>query len=171
HMATKNSQQTPASEVPSGAGMHIGIVVSDWNREITDRLYDGCRQVLTEHGVKEDHIVSYRVPGSFELPMGARLIAAGEKFDAIVCIGCVIKGETRHDEYIAQAVSNGLMHLSLTTNIPMIFCVLTPNDHDQAVARAGGALGNKGEEAAIAALQMGALKKQKTSLAQKIGFS
>ncbi|MDX1478082.1 MAG: 6,7-dimethyl-8-ribityllumazine synthase [Saprospiraceae bacterium] len=170
-MATKASRQTPASDIPSGAGLHIGIVVSDWNRDITDKLLEGCRATLLAHGVSENDIVTQRVPGSFELPMGARLLATGEKFDAIICLGCVIKGETRHDEYISQAVANGLMQLSLTSSIPMIFGVLTPNDHAQAMARAGGKLGNKGDEAAIAALQMGTLRKHRTTQPQKIGFS
>lgn len=170
-MATKEASLIPSNEIPSGKGLVIGIVVSDWNRGITDNLLAGCRDTLLANEVHADDIRVQRVPGSFELPMGARLIATGQKFDAIICIGCVIKGETKHDEYIAQAVSNGIMQLSLMINTPIIFGVLTPNNKEQAEARAGGALGNKGEEAAIAALQMGAIRKKVTSPAHKIGFS
>lgn len=151
--------------------MHIGIVVSDWNRPITDNLLEGCRATLLANEVQEENIFVHRVPGSFELPIGARLIASGRKFDAIVCIGCVIKGETKHDEYIANAVANGIMQLSLMSNIPVIFGVLTPNNLEQAQARAGGDLGNKGEEAAVAALQMAELRSKETSPSHKIGFS
>lgn len=170
-MATKEASATPSSEIPSGKGLAIGIIVSDWNRDITDKLLAGCRATLLANEVAEDQIEVHRVPGSFELPMGARLIASGKKFDAIICIGCVIKGETKHDEYISHAVSNGIMQLSLMINTPIIFGVLTPNNKEQAEARAGGKLGNKGEEAAIAALQMGTLRRKETSPAHKIGFS
>lgn len=158
-------------DVPSGKGMSIGIVVSDWNAEITGNLLDGCKQILTRQGVDEGSIIVQRVPGSFELPLGARLLTSSNKLDAVICLGCIIKGETKHDEYIAQAVSSGIMQLGLMSNIPVIFGILTPDNMDQARARAGGDHGNKGEEAAIAALRMAALRKASLGASKKIGYS
>ena len=170
-MATKHSQSVVGDDIPSGDGLKIGIVVSRWNPEITEALLDGCKSTLMAHGVAESDLVVEHVPGSFELPLGARLLTAGKKLDAVICLGCIIKGETKHDEYIAQSVSNGLMQLGLMTSMPVIFGVLTPNNEQQARDRAGGALGNKGDEAAAAALQMVALKKSHGQTAHKIGFS
>ena len=170
-MATKHSDIQTTGHIPSGEGKRFGIVVSDWNAEITNALLDGCKQVFTSNGVNEDDIHVERVPGSFELPMGARILSSGKKLDAIVCLGCVIKGETKHDEYISQSVANGIMQLGLMMNTPIIFGVLTPNNQEQAEARAGGKLGNKGEEAGVSALRMAALKKEHGSTPHKIGFS
>ncbi len=170
-MATQHSSKMTEGAVPSGKGLKIGIVVSEWNAEITGKLLDGCRATLIENDVAVDDIVVQQVPGSYELPMGARLLSTGRNFDAIVCLGCVIKGETKHDEYISQSVASGLMQLSLMTNIPVIFGVLTPNNQAQAEARAGGNLGNKGEESAITALKMAILKIELGKSPHKIGFS
>ena len=170
-MAARSQKDNPADALPSGAGCKFGIVVSDWNRTITDKLFEGCKQTLLAAEVAEDDIHVIRVPGSFELPMGAKLLLARQKVDAIVCIGCVIKGETRHDEYISQSVANGIMQLSLFSNTPIIFGVLTPNCQEQAEERAGGKHGHKGVEAAEAALRMSALKKEAGRAAHKIGFS
>lgn len=171
-MATelKNLSQYDAESIPSAAEFKFGIVVSEWNAHITHTLYKGCLDSLIEHGADEDSIKTIQVPGSFELPLGARLLLSNGKFDAVICIGCVIKGETKHDEYINQSVSIGLTNLSLTSGIPCIFGVLTPNTEEQALDRAGGKHGNKGVEAAITAIRMAALKKGLTVKERKIGF-
>lgn len=167
-MATPSSQN---KTIPSGAGLRFGIVVSDWNHMITDKLLAGCRETLMSYDVVDADIHVVRVPGSFELPMGAKMLLGREKFDAVVCLGCVIKGETRHDEYISQSVANGIMQLSLMSNTPIIFGVLTPNSIEQAEARAGGAHSNKGIEAAETALQMASLRKAVGRHTPKIGFA
>jgi len=170
-MATQHSTKMTDGQIPSGKGMKIGIVVSEWNSDITGSLLEGCRTTLLQNEVASEDIFVEYVPGSFELPMGARLLSTGKVLDAIVCVGCVIKGETKHDEYISHAVAHGLMQLSLKANIPVIFGVLTPNTQEQAEARAGGELGNKGEEAAVTALKMATLKKELGKSPHKIGFS
>ncbi len=167
-MATKLPQD---KTIPSGAGRKFGIVVSDWNRTITDKLLSGCKATLAVHKVAEEDIQVVRVPGSFELPMGAKLLLGRERIDTIICLGCVIKGETKHDEYISQSVANGIMQLSLMSNTPIIFGVLTTNTIEQAEDRAGGAHGHKGIEAAETALHMAALKKEIGQKLHKIGFS
>lgn len=169
-MATGLPQDHTAT-VPSGKGNKFGIVVSNYNHSITSKLLSGCVETLTAHEVPEDQIETMYVPGAFELPMGARILLGKGKYDAIICLGCVIKGETRHDEYINHAVSVGIMQLSLTSNVPVIFGVLTPDNVEQAEARAGGTLGNKGIEAAETALHMAALRKSSGKITQKIGFS
>lgn len=163
----KNLSEYDPDKIPSGEGKQFGIVVSEWNRDITFKLYEGCRATLVEHGVKEDDIFLRVVPGSFELPMGARQLLIEEKPDAIICLGCVIKGETDHDVYINQAVANGIMQFGLTTGIPAVFGVLTPNTRAQAEDRAGGKHGNKGVEAAVTALRMAADKKDRKKV---LGF-
>ena len=170
-MATNLKSQHSDTSIPNGAQFKIGIVVSSWNNQITDNLLEGCQTCLQTHGVSESNIEIARVPGAYELPMGARILAASGTWNAIICLGCVIKGETKHDEYISNAVSNGLMQLGLTINTPVIFGLLTPNDQSQAEARAGGQLGNKGIEAAETALHMAALKANSENSQSKIGFS
>ncbi|MFM2375698.1 MAG: hypothetical protein RLZZ165_795 [Bacteroidota bacterium] len=133
----------------------IAIVVSKWNAEVTDALADGARSVLTAAGLPEKHILLHRVPGSFELPAGAQFAIEGNPgLDAVICLGCVVQGETRHFEFINQAVAQGIKDVSLKYNLPVIYGVLTPETNQQALDRAGGRLGNKGEEAAVAALEM-----------------
>ena len=133
----------------------IGIVVSDWNETITNALKEGALAVLKENGVAKNHINVYSVPGSFELPSGASmLLDNNEKINAVICLGCVIQGETRHFEFISQAVANGVMRVSLDYGIPVIFGVLTCDTMEQAQDRAGGKYGNKGAEAAYSALKM-----------------
>ena len=169
-MAT-SIQQEHSLPIPSGAGKKIGIVVSTYNSNITRKLVSGCRETLLSHDVKEEDIRVIQVPGAFELPMGARILLGRDRLDAVICIGCVIKGETKHDEYISQAISVGIMQLSLTSNTPIIFGVLTPNSLEQAAARSGGTLGNKGIEAAEAALHMINLKSEGGGSSQRIGFA
>ena len=163
----KNLSEYDPKQIPQGEGKRIGIVVSEWNKDITFNLHKGCYDTLIKHGVDKDDIIIKVVPGSFELPMGARQIAIEEKPDAVICLGCVLKGETQHDVYINQAVAAGMMHLQLTTGIPVVFGVLTPNTHQQALDRAGGKHGNKGVEAAITALRMTA---DKNDLKKVVGF-
>ncbi|MDX2282618.1 MAG: 6,7-dimethyl-8-ribityllumazine synthase [Bacteroidia bacterium] len=133
----------------------IVIVVSKWNTSVTEALYQGALSVLREVGVRQENILRYDVPGSFELPLGA-VLALNKYFnlDGVICLGCVIQGETRHFEFISQAVAQGLMRVSLDYKRPVVFGVLTTDTQAQAEARAGGALGNKGAEAAVALLEM-----------------
>lgn len=167
--ALKNLSNYDENTIPSAEQMSFGIVVAEWNAEITHALYEGCFETLTKHGVKEENIHTIQVPGSFELPTGARLLAGKHKLDAVICLGCVIKGETKHDEYISNAVAMGLTNLSLASGQPFIFGVLTPNNEEQARERAGGKHGNKGVEAAVSAIRMAALRKE-MSVKTKIGF-
>ena len=133
----------------------IGIVVSEWNEPITNALKEGALAFLYEAGITKKQIVEHAVPGSFELPTAATmLIDAYEEMDAIICLGCIIQGETRHFEFIAQAVANGIMRVSLDYCVPVIFGVLTCDTMEQAQERAGGKHGNKGVEAAYTCLKM-----------------
>ncbi|NMC41551.1 MAG: 6,7-dimethyl-8-ribityllumazine synthase [Bacteroidales bacterium] len=157
-MATTNLSEYNPDKVPDASGFRFAIVVSDWNSEITFSLLDGCVTTLKKHGVIEDNIIIKHVPGSFELTMGAQLMAETEDVDAIICLGCVIQGETPHFTYICQAVSYGITQVSIDYNIPVIFGVLTTNDFSQAKDRAGGRHGNKGDEAAVTARKMAHLK-------------
>ena len=151
--------------------MRIGVITSRWNDEVTEKLKFGCHSTLIKYGVKDDDIFHLYVPGSYELPQGARIIMTKHrKLDAIICLGCVIKGETDHNDYINRAVASGLMQLGLTSGVPCIFGVLTPNTMEQALARSGGAHGNKGDEAALTALQMASLSQKNGLPAHKIGF-
>jgi 6,7-dimethyl-8-ribityllumazine synthase len=122
------------------------------------------------NGVNADNIHSIHVPGAFELPLGAKILASNEKVDALICLGCVIKGDTKHDEYISNAVANGIMTLNLASSKPVIFGVLTPNDMQQALDRSGGKHGNKGVESAMTALKMVALAKSFKSSKKGIGY-
>ncbi len=168
--ALKSLSAYDASTMPDGAGMTIGIVLAEYHTDITHALYDGAVSTLLEHGVAESNIVTVQVPGAFELPAGARLLSGKQKFDAIICIGCVIKGETPHNDYINQSVAIALQNMTIATGRPYIFGLLTPNTHQQALDRAGGIHGNKGVECAVAALRMAALRKQLASPEKSIGF-
>lgn len=156
--ALQNLDQYNAEALPSGEGMRIGVVTAEWNRKITFALRDACLQTLIGNGVPSDHITDVQVPGSFELPSAAQMLLEFRELDAVICLGCVVKGETRHDEYINHAVAQGLTDLTLQYGTPVIFGVLTTEDEDQAVDRAGGKHGNKGTEAAVTALRMAGLQ-------------
>lgn len=132
----------------------IGVVVADWNEEITGALYEGAVQSLVAAGVKKSNIIRKTVPGSFELSLGGLWMAEKKDIDAVICLGCVIQGDTPHFDYICQAVAYGITEAGLKTKKPVIFGVLTTLNKAQALERAGGKFGNKGEEAAITALQM-----------------
>lgn len=132
----------------------FAVIVAEWNEEITDALYHGAAASLMAHGVKKENILRKNVPGSFELTLGAQWMAEREGIDAVICLGCVIQGETPHFDYICQAVSYGITKVGLKTNKPVIFGVLTTLTKQQALDRAGGKYGNKGEEAALTAIKM-----------------
>jgi 6,7-dimethyl-8-ribityllumazine synthase len=167
--ALKNLSEYDENSLPAIEGKRFGIVVADWNKEITHALYEGCYSTLLKHGALEADIHTLQVPGTFELPVAAHLLNRTTPVDALICIGCVIKGETKHDEYICNAVALGIMQLSLSLSKPVIFGVLTPNSQEQAKERAGGKYGNKGVEAAITAIRMVGLGKARKS--GVIGFN
>jgi 6,7-dimethyl-8-ribityllumazine synthase len=141
-------------EIPSGEGKKFVIVVSEWNDVITERLLNGAVTGLKNKDVSADNIILETVPGCFELPFAAKISALNHKPDAVICLGCVIKGETPHFDYVCQAATQGILQVGLSTNIPVIFGVLTVNTLEQALERSGGQYGNKGIEAAYAALKM-----------------
>ena len=143
-----------------GSDLRIGIVVADWNPEVTAALLNGALSTLKDKGVDQEDIHVHHVPGSFELPQAASLMITGMDLDAVICLGCIIQGETRHFEFIAQAVAQSSMQLGIETDVPVIFGVLTTDTHEQAKERAGGKHGNKGDEAAVAAIRMGRLHRE-----------
>jgi 6,7-dimethyl-8-ribityllumazine synthase len=159
-MATslKNLSDHDPAAIPDGSVMKFGIVVSEWNESITSALLEGALDTLQQHGVKRENIHIRSVPGSFELPYGARMVAEQNSPHAVICLGCVIQGETPHFDYICQGVSHGISELNLDYDIPFIFGVLTTLNQQQAEDRAGGKHGNKGVEAAITALKMAKLR-------------
>jgi 6,7-dimethyl-8-ribityllumazine synthase len=159
-MATKNLSVYNPDSVPDASKLRFGIVVSDWNKEITWSLLDGAVKTLKKHGSTENNIVVKHVPGSFELTLGAQFLAEYDDLDAVICLGCVIQGETPHFKYICQGVTQGITQLNLEYNLPFIFGVLTTNDQQQAIDRAGGKLGNKGDEAAVTAIKMAVLQRE-----------
>lgn len=154
----KNLSAYDKQGVPSAAGMRIGIAISEWNEEITQVLLKGAYSTLLKHGADEEDIYLDYVPGSFELPLGAQSLLNTEELDAVICLGCVIQGEICHFDFICNAVSTGIMKVSLDSGVPVIFGVLTTNTLQQAKDRSGGKHGNKGDEAAISAIKMVALQ-------------
>ncbi|MCC5938433.1 MAG: 6,7-dimethyl-8-ribityllumazine synthase [Lunatimonas sp.] len=155
-MATslKNLSQHSDANVKDISNKRFGIVVSEWNEEVTESLYSGALETLLANGAKREHIIRKNVPGSFELSLGGQWLAQQEDIDAVICLGCVIQGETRHFDFICDAVANGITQVGLKYNKPVIFGVLTPDTQQQAFDRAGGKHGNKGDEAAITAIKM-----------------
>lgn len=162
-MATslKNLSSYDPSRVPDASGMKFGIVVSEWNEEVTAALTEGAVNTLKKHGCQDKDIHIMPVPGSFELTYGCRLIAEQHPLDAVIAIGCVIQGETRHFDFICQGVTHGISELNLEYDLPFIYGVLTTENQQQALDRAGGKHGNKGDEAAITAIKMVELKQNK----------
>ena len=140
--------------VPDASTMCFGIVVAEWNPEITDALLDGAVKTLEKHGTLPENIHIKTVPGSFELIYGAQQMTKNDGFDAVIILGSVIRGETPHFDYICEGVTYGIAHLNATQNIPVIYGLLTTNDLQQAKDRSGGRLGNKGDECAIDAIKM-----------------
>jgi 6,7-dimethyl-8-ribityllumazine synthase len=158
-VATRDLSDYDPTKVPDATGMRFGIVVADWNREVTGALLEGALSTLRLHGVSDNDIVTRHVPGTFELTLGAQWLAEYDDLDGVICLGCVIQGETPHFTYICQGVTQGITQLNLDYNIPFIFGVLTTLTLQQALERAGGVQGNKGDEAALTAIQMAALQR------------
>jgi len=153
-MATQDLSSYNTEDVPSAVDYTFGIVVSDWNGEITNTLLNGAVKALRDNGALKDNIVIRHVPGAFELTSGAQLMAEYVDVDVIICIGCVIQGDTPHFDYICQGVTHGITQVSIQYNKPVIFGVLTTDNLQQAQDRAGGKHGNKGVEAGITAIKM-----------------
>ena len=163
-MATegKNLSEYDKNKVPNAKEFRFGIVVSEWNENITEGLYNGALEVLKENGVTDDKIVRWDVPGSFELIYGCKKMQetySDNMLNAIIAIGSVIEGETKHFDFVCQAVSQGIKDLNVLNDIPVIFCVLTDQNMQQAIDRSGGKHGNKGAEAAVVAIRMAQLRK------------
>jgi 6,7-dimethyl-8-ribityllumazine synthase len=159
-MSSLNLSAYDPESIPQASKMRFGVVVSDWNREVTWSLLEGAVNTLKKHGTKDVNIIVRHVPGSFELTLGAQFLAEYDDLDAVICIGCVIQGETPHFSYICQSVTQGITQLNLEYNIPFIFSVLTTLNLQQALDRAGGKHGNKGDEAAVTAIKMAALQRE-----------
>ena len=156
--ALKNLSDFSHTTVPSAKPYRFGIVVAEWNSEITAALLSGAVDSLLDNGAEENNIEVFRVPGTFELTSGAILLAESSRFDAIITLGCVIQGETRHFDFICDAVANGISNVSVKTGMPVIFGVLTTDNLEQAKERAGGKHGNKGVEAGITAIKMAQMR-------------
>ena len=159
-MATnlKNLSDYDIKSVPSAKDMKFGIVTAEWNSDITNELLEGTVNTLLKHGAKEENILRKYVPGTVELTLGAQFMAEYADLDAVICLGCVIQGETRHFDFVCQSVTHGITELNLEHNIPFIFGVLTTDTLQQATDRAGGKHGNKGDEAAVTAIKMANLQ-------------
>ncbi len=140
--------------IPNAKDLRFGIVVSEWNSEITEGLYKGAIEALLDCGAQESHIRRWNVPGSFELTFGCKKMMASHPVDAVIAIGSVIQGETKHFDFVCSATAQGIAALNVQFDVPVIFCVLTDNTLQQAIDRSGGKHGNKGVEAAIAAIKM-----------------
>ncbi len=157
--ADKNlSSFLSTDSLPDISQLTFGIVVAEWNHEVTEKLFDGARQTLLDNGADPEKIIRGNVPGSYELTMGAQWFAQRREVDAVIAIGAVIRGETKHNDYINHAVAQGLTSVALKYDKPVIFGVLTPDNLQQAMDRAGGVHGNKGDEAAMTAIKMLGLK-------------
>lgn len=157
--ANKNLSEYDKNTIPNAKDFRFGIVVSEWNDTITLNLYKGAIEALIENGVREEDIVKWNVPGSFELIYGSKRMIETQNVDAVIAIGSVIQGETKHFDFVCEAVAQGIKDLNVKTDVPVIFCVLTDNTLQQSIDRSGGIHGNKGTEAAIAAIKMTALRK------------
>jgi len=152
--ADKNLSTFSTDDLPDISGRTFAIVVAEWNHEVTEKLFEGAYQTLVAYGAKPENIIRANVPGSYELSFGAQVFARKHQVDAVIALGCVIQGETKHNDYINHAVAQGLTQVSLECHKPVIFGVLTPNTQEQALERAGGKHGNKGDEAAMTAIKM-----------------
>lgn len=153
----KNLSDFSHTTVPSASEYKFGIIVAAWNAEVTGKLYEGAYSSLIKHGALEENIISLEVAGSYELIAAADILLTKKNLDAVICLGCVIQGETRHFDFICDAVGNGIAQVGLKHTKPVIFGVLTTDNQQQALDRAGGIHGNKGDEAAITAIKMAEL--------------
>lgn len=156
--ANKNLSEYDKTTIPDASKFRFGIVVSEWNDTITEGLYQGAYDTLIENGALPNNIIRWDVPGSFELIYGSKKMQE-QMVNVVIAIGSVIQGETKHFDFVCEAVSQGVKDLNVTRETPVIFCVLTDNNMQQAIDRSGGKHGNKGTEAAIAALKMAELRK------------
>ena len=162
-MATENNNLSSYDKatIPNAKNFRFGIVVSEWNSKITEGMFQGAYDTLLECGVIKENLVRWNVPGSFELVYGCKKMQQSfQLLDAIIAIGSVIQGETKHFDYVCEATTNGIMQLNLDNDIPVMFCVLTDRTLQQAIDRSGGKYGNKGVEAAIVAIKMAQLRKK-----------
>ena len=162
-MATenKNLSEYNKDEIPNGADFKIGIVVSEWNYDITGNLLKGAKEALIDNGVLEENISVKHVPGTFELPLGCQfMLESDDDIDGIIAIGCVIQGETKHFDFVCQGATQGIMRVNMEYNTPVSFCVLTDNTKQQSIDRSGGKHGNKGTECAVACLKMIGLQEE-----------
>lgn len=158
--AGNNLSDYDRSKVPNAKEFRFGIVVAEWNEKITEGLFQGAFDALKENGVINENIVRWNVPGSFELVYGCKkMIQSYDMLDAIIAVGSVIQGETKHFDFVCQAVSEGIKDLNVLHDIPVIFCVLTDQNMQQAIDRSGGKHGNKGSEAGVTAIKMAQLRK------------
>ena len=158
-MATALKNLSDHNNSISAAGMKIAVVVAEWNTEITEGLKKGAVETLLQQGISENNLQVHYVPGCFELPLAAQMLLEKQNIDAVICIGCVIRGETSHFDFVCQGTTFGIQSVSLKYNKPVVFCVLTDNTIDQSRTRSGGVHGNKGVEAAVTAIKMIALQK------------
>lgn len=152
--SSKNLSQHSEKNIQDISDKKFAVIVSEWNEEVTEALYSGAVETLIKNGASKELIIRKNVPGSFELSLAAQWMAEKDDINAVICIGCVIQGETKHFDFICDAVAHGLTQVALKYNKPVIFGVLTPNNQQQALDRAGGKHGNKGDEAAITAIKM-----------------
>lgn len=163
-MATsgKNLSEYDKSTIPDAKNLKIGVVVSEWNNEITEKLFQGAQETFLDCGGQLKNLTRWDVPGSFELVYACKKMSESiPKFNAVIAIGCVIQGETKHFDFVCEGVTQGIKDLNVLGDIPVIFCVLTDNERQQSLDRSGGKHGNKGSEAAIAAIKMASLGKSK----------
>ncbi|WP_407486613.1 6,7-dimethyl-8-ribityllumazine synthase [Elizabethkingia anophelis] len=158
-MATTDLSAYKPLHITNADEMIIGIVFSEWNDFVTHNLRDGAIETLKKEGLNENNIHVFPVPGAFELSYAAMQLAKTGKYDAVIAIGCVIRGETAHFDYVCSGVTQGITNINLMTDTPAIFCLLTDDNKEQSIARSGGTLGNKGIEAAVTAMEMVEFKK------------
>ncbi len=158
--ANKNLSEYDKNTIPNSENFRFGIVVSEWNDVITEGLFSGAEAALLDCGTLPKNIVRWNVPGSFELVYGAKKMIETQNVDCVIVIGCVIQGETKHFDFVCEGVTQGIKDLNVQTDVPVIFCVLTDNNQQQSIDRSGGIHGNKGTEAAIAAIKMAWLRQQ-----------
>lgn len=158
--ANKNLSNYDKNKIPNAKGFRFGILVSEWNDHVTNGLFSGAEAALLDCGALPENILRWNVPGSFELVYGSKKMIETQNVDAVIAIGCVIKGETMHFEFVCEGVTQGIKDLNVLSDVPVIFCLLTDNNEQQSIDRSGGAHGNKGTEAAIAAIKMAYLRQQ-----------
>ena len=169
-MATTSLSYYNKATVPNAKSFRFGVVVSEWNADITKNLQKGAIETLLDCGTEKEDIISWDVPGSFELVFGCKKMIETQQVDAIIAIGNVIQGETKHFDFVCEGVTQGIVDLNIKYDVPVVFCVLTDNTKQQSIDRSGGKLGNKGIECAIAAIKMAAIKNLDRATTSSLGF-